>query len=175
MIQIWYNPTTDPVSPEKVVQVLQKILPKDFRVDIFKQIEHMDFRSPKEQSIQKKKVLRTTIPSSIFYYVNRLAAHLEWEDELHKFNQVLAKLTELRSDFVYGLLLKEIALTMDEKYEGHIKDTPYVFVLRTSDNQIEQRITDDIPFPCDKSLFRSIEDLEQAIEILAKPVPKHGK
>lgn len=105
-----------------------------------------------------------TIPEDFDYYVLKLAKKLKISpDDMTTILNILCSYTPVTA---FSMLLKQIALEMDTKYGGHIKDSKELFAVDLASGNVvsvpQLRGTD-----CKNiSLFRTPEDAAKAIKIL---------
>lgn len=99
-----------------------------------------------------------TLENVITSLAIKLGASIESTTDL------LEDLSKVNPAVVFSLLLKELAITLDKKYEGHITECSNLYFIRTSDGCIENlwgRYNSDTI-----SLFRNYNDAKLAINIL---------
>lgn len=103
-------------------------------------------------------------PMDWFYYVNHLADRMEVNVEDLYTN--LSYLSNYHPMAFINIILREIALVMDHKYEGNIKDCQYVYFISSFTGEIRKVQTSNIKSFKGFAAFRSIEDATKAVIIL---------
>ena len=102
----------------------------------------------------------------IDYYIEHLAKRIKW----NKGNVIkyLSNLSTIQPDIVYRVLLKEIAITLDEKYDNNIRKEDTIYSIGTFNNEI-------IPIKMDENTkkhlkliaaFRTVDDAQAALHIM---------
>lgn len=104
------------------------------------------------------------VSNDIAYYVTKLAKKLNVTDNTCKY--MLDVIQAYSPSTVFSLLAKQIALELDDKYPGHIRESKYLYCIELTRGRI-------IPVSINKgdslknfTLFRSPEDAVLAINIL---------
>lgn len=103
-------------------------------------------------------------PMDWFYYANHLADRMGVNVEDLCTN--LSYLSNYHPMAFINVILREIALVMDHKYEGNIKDCQYVYIISSFTGAIRKVQTSDIKSFKGFAAFRSIEDATKAVIIL---------
>lgn len=96
--------------------------------------------------------------------IDNLAAKLKWKPE--KLLVVLDKLKEVNIAITFSLVLKQIAIDLDKKYEDHILKSPKLYCISLFDGTICEITTTKHGKYSNIALFRSKEDAKLAIEAL---------
>lgn len=108
-------------------------------------------------------------PMDWFYYANHLADRMEVIVEDLCTN--LSYLSNYYPMAFINIILREIALVMDHKYEGNIKDCQYVYIISSFTGEICKVQTSTIKSFKGFAAFRSMEDAKIACRIV-KPMLK---
>ena len=103
-------------------------------------------------------------PMDWFYYANHLADRMGVNAE--DLCSELSYLSNYHPMTFINVILREIALVMDHKYEGNIKDCPYVYIISSFTGEIRKAQTSDIKSFKGFAAFRSKKDATKAIIIL---------
>ena len=101
--------------------------------------------------------------------IDNLAAKLKWKPE--KLLGVLDKLKEVNIAITFSLVLKQIAIDLDKKYEDHILKSPKLYCISLFDGTICEITPTKHGNYSNIALFRSEEEAQSAIEAL-KPFYK---
>lgn len=96
--------------------------------------------------------------------IDNLAAKLKWKPE--KLLGVLDKLKEINIAITFSLVLKQIAIDLDKKYEDHILKSPKLYCISLFDGTICEITPIKHGKYSNIALFRSEEDAKLAIEAL---------
>lgn len=97
------------------------------------------------------------------FYIQRIASRFKLEEE--EVINLLSKTQELYPVVPFSIVLREIALYLDEKYEGHISDCPEVFIISTLNGRIEKVPTAKIKSFRNFAAFRTLEDARFACKV----------
>ena len=101
--------------------------------------------------------------------IDKLAAKLNWKPE--KLLNILDKLKEVNVAVTFSLILKQIAIELDKKYEDHIMNSPELYCISVFDGTVCKISPSATGNYANMALFRSEEDAKIAIEAL-KPIYK---
>ena len=99
-----------------------------------------------------------------FYYANHLADRMGVNAE--DLCSELSYLSNYHPMTFINVILREIALVMDHKYEGNIKDCQYVYIISSFTGEIRKVQTSDIKSFKGFAAFRCMKDATKAIIIL---------
>ena len=100
----------------------------------------------------------------IVYYIERLAEKKGWNPR--RMAKYLDDLTTISPSAVFSILLKEVAIELDKKYEDHISDCKEVFVVSLMDGRIHKVPRAHIKNFRNFAAFRTEEDARSACKIL---------
>lgn len=104
------------------------------------------------------------------YYIFNLADKKGWEPR--KMAKYIENLTKFNPAAAASILLKEIAIGLDDDYEGYIEDSKEIWTISMLNGKIEQvdksKVKNYRNFPA----FRSKEDAKIAHEVLSKRLRK---
>lgn len=109
------------------------------------------------------------VPTDITFYVKRLAQRIKWkEDNLVRY---LNNLNTIYPVAIVSIILREIALYLDEKYPDHINNSNEIWYISAINGEIE-RIHDVTKVKNFRNFaaFRSLEDAKIAKEIMRVPL-----
>ncbi len=108
--------------------------------------------------------------------INNLAKRLGWKVE--KVCNYLNTLTRIYPAAAFSIILREIAIEIDKKYEDHIENSPEIYVISLLDGRIAKANKAHIKNYRNFAAFRSISDAKIAYEVvkeLLKDLFKSGK
>ena len=104
------------------------------------------------------------------YYIFNLADKKGWEPR--KMANYIENLTKFNPAAAASILLKEIAIDLDDDYEGYIENSKEIWTISMLNGKIEQvdksKVKNYRNFPA----FRSKEDAKIAHEVLSKRLRK---
>lgn len=121
---------------------------------------------------------------SVDYYLQHLAKRIGWNyDNLLKYLENLAKINPTS---VFQILLREVAIVLDEKYPDHIEKSKEIWVISNVNGKITKASDEarkNIPNFRNFAAFRTLDDAIAARHILKVPMknlfskskPKSGK
>lgn len=98
------------------------------------------------------------------YFVNKIATKMGWN--VNKANNILCEVYKLYPAAVFSIILREVAVELDHKYEDHIQNSPEIFVVSTLDGRISKVNKAHIKNYRNFAAFRTIEDAKTACKIL---------
>lgn len=111
----------------------------------------------------------SSIPMEIAYYVEKIAKRLGWK--VDKAFNYLNNVDAIMPAAAFSMILREIAVELDKKYEDHIENSPEIYVISSFDGRITKANKAHIKNYRNFAAFRSIEDARVAYRIV-KPVLK---
>ena len=97
-------------------------------------------------------------------YAKRITDKLKLNSSIGNF--FLASLTTVNPGVVFSLLLKEIAIEIDNRYEGHISKSPEIYCVSVLNGKIKKINKNNIHTYKHFAAFRTKEDALEAIRIL---------
>ena len=100
---------------------------------------------------------------NLYYYVEKLAERFGWKPE--KMSNYLDTIDDVYPAAAFSMILREIAIELDEKYEGHIKESPEIYVISMFDGRIIKANKAHIKNYRNFAAFRSIEDAKFACRV----------
>lgn len=106
----------------------------------------------------------TTHPAHIGYYVSNVLARLGWTES--KDLKYIQDLDNIYPNTLFSILLREIAIELDKKYNDHIENSPEIFVVSTLDGRISRANKAHIKNYRNFAAFRSVADAKFACRIL---------
>lgn len=109
------------------------------------------------------------IPMDMEFCVERIAARLGWKPE--KVYYYLNNVDSILPSAAFSMVLREIAIELDKKYEDHIENSPEIYVISLLDGKITKANKAHIKNYRNFAAFRTINDAKIACRIM-KPVLK---
>lgn len=113
---------------------------------------------------------------NLHYYVEKLAKKLNWKVE--KVYNYLNTIDSVYPAAAFSMILREVAIELDKKYEDHIEKSPEIYVISMFDGKITKANKAHIKNYRNFAAFRSIEDAKTACSIvreILKELFKSGK
>ncbi len=112
----------------------------------------------------------------LHYYVEKLAKKLNWKVE--KVYNYLNTIDSVYPAAAFCMILREVAIELDKKYEDHIEKSPKIYVISLLDGRITEVNKAHIKNYRNFAAFRSVEDAKTACSIvreILKELFKSGK
>lgn len=110
------------------------------------------------------------------FYVQKIADRLGWKIE--KVYNYLNSVDTILPAVAFSMVLREVAIELDKKYEDHIEKSPEIYVISMLDGRITKANKAHIKNYRNFSAFRTIEDAKVACRItrdILKEMFKSGK
>lgn len=101
---------------------------------------------------------------SLHYYVEKLAKKLNWKVE--KMYSYLNTIDSVYPAAAFSIVLREVAIELDKKYEDHIEKSPEIYVVSMLDGRITKANKAHIKNYRNFAAFRSVEDAKTACSIV---------
>lgn len=124
----------------------------------------------------EKPVTETEVPMELEYYIQKIAEKHGWKIE--KTYNYLNSVDTILPAAAFSMVLREIAIELDKKYEGHIEESPEIYVISMLDGRITKANKAHIKNYRNFAAFRSISDAKIACRItkgILKEMFKSGK
>ena len=124
----------------------------------------------------KSVVKKTEVPMELEYYIQKIADKLGWKVE--KVYNYLNSVDTILPAAALSVVLREIAIELDKKYEDHIENSPEIYVISLLDGRITKVNKAYIKNYRNFAAFRTIGDAKIACNIvkgLLKELFKSGK
>ena len=109
------------------------------------------------------------IPMDMNFYIEKIATRLGWKPE--KVYNYLNNVDSILPAAAFSMVLREIAVELDKKYEDHIENSPEIYVISMLDGRITKANKAYIKNYRNFAAFRTIEDAKIACRIV-KPILK---
>lgn len=123
-----------------------------------------------------KSVVETEVPMELEYYIQKIADKLGWKVE--KVYNYLNSVDAILPAAAFSMVLREIAIELDKKYEDHIEKSPEIYAISMLDGRITKVNKAYIKNYRNFAAFRTIEDAKIACKItrdILKEMFKSGK
>nr|DAX68135.1 MAG TPA: hypothetical protein [Crassvirales sp.] len=123
-----------------------------------------------------KSVVETKVPMELEYYIQKIADKLGWKVE--KVYNYLNSVDAILPAAAFSMVLREIAIELDKKYEDHIEKSPEIYVISMLDGRITKANKAHIKNYRNFAAFRSVSDAKIACSIVRdvlKEMLKSGK
>lgn len=123
-----------------------------------------------------KSVVKTEVPMELEYYIQKIADKLGWKIE--KVYNYLNSVDAILPAAAFSMVLREIAIELDKKYEDHIENSPEIYVISMLDGRIVKANKAHIKNYRNFAAFRSVSDAKIACRItrdILKELFKSGK
>ena len=123
-----------------------------------------------------KSVVETEVPMELEYYIQKIAEKLGWKVE--KVYNYLNSVDTILPAAAFSMVLREIAIELDKKYEDHIEKSPEIYVISMLDGRITKANKAHIKNYRNFAAFRSVSDAKIACSIvrdILKEMFKNGK
>nr|DAQ12975.1 MAG TPA: hypothetical protein [Crassvirales sp.] len=116
-----------------------------------------------------KEVENEEIPTEPYFYIKHLADRIHWNVE--NLRKYLSNLYTIYPAAVFSIMLREVAIVLDEKYDNHIKNSKEIYVISCLSGEITKvkdlnRIKNFKNF----AAFRTLDDALAAKRILEEPM-----
>ena len=111
----------------------------------------------------KKPVDEAEVPMELEYYIQKIAERLGWKIE--KVYNYLNSVDAILPAAAFSMVLREIAIELDKKYEDHIEKSPEIYVISMLDGRITKANKAHIKNYRNFAAFRTIEDAKIACTI----------
>lgn len=124
----------------------------------------------------KSAVVESEVPMELEYYIQKIAERLGWKIE--KACNYLNSADTVLPAAAFSMVLREVAIELDKKYEDHIEKSPEIYVISMLDGRITKANKAHIRNYRNFAAFRTIEDAKIACRItrdILKEMFKSGK
>lgn len=141
-----------------------------------------DYINPEAAKIieeNKNRIIATmdnAVPMSLGYYVDSLAKKKGWKHE--KMSSFLSTLANINLGAAFQVLLREVAIEIDKKYEDHIEKSEEIYCVSLTNGHIFQADKKFIKNYRNFSAFRTMAGAQLACKItrgLLKDMFKSGR
>lgn len=112
----------------------------------------------------KSVVKKTEVPMELEYYIQKIADKLDWKIE--KVYNYLNNVDTILPAAALSMVLREVAIELDKKYEDHIDKSPEIYVISLLDGRITKANKAHIKNYRNFAAFRSVSDAKIACSIV---------
>lgn len=151
------------------VVVTKAAIPKLLKAGIISKSIGNTVKEAEEHEMEERKL-------SLKYYIEKLAERLDWKVE--KVYNYLNTIDSVYPAAAFSMVLREVAIELDKKYEDHIEKSPEIYVISMLDGRITKANKAHIKNYRNFAAFRSVEDAKTACSIvreILKRLFKSGK
>lgn len=120
--------------------------------------------------------MEEAVPTDLGYYVNSLAQKKGWKPE--KMSGFLDSLAEINLGAAFQVIIREIAVELDKKYEDHIENSEEIYCVSSTNGHIFKADKKFIKNFRNFAAFRTVDDAKLACKItrgLLKDMFKSGR
>lgn len=107
---------------------------------------------------------KSEVPMNMDFYIERIAVRLGWKPE--KVYNYLNSVDSILPVAAFSMVLREIAVELDKKYEDHIENSPEIYVISLLDGRITKANKAHIKNYRNFAAFRSVSDAKIACSIV---------
>jgi hypothetical protein len=116
-----------------------------------------------------KEVENEEIPTEPYFYIKHLADRIHWNVE--NLRKYLSNLYTIYPAAVFSIMLREVAIVLDEKYDNHIENSKEIYVISSLNGEISKvKDLNKIKNFKNFAAFRTLEDAITAKKILEEPM-----
>lgn len=141
-------------------------VPVELSEEMVKKIDTFFAGLAKELGVDIDEPNKVEAPDCLDYYIVNLAKRLNWHP--NKMLGFLNKMADISPVLPFSLMLKEIAVELDKKYDSHIKNSKEIWVVSVLDGSIGRVNKEEITTYNNFAAFRTKEDAKFALKVLAK-------
>lgn len=106
---------------------------------------------------------KSATPLEIDYYINSLAEKKGWKPE--KMAGFLSNLAEINLGAAFSVILREVAIELDKKYEDHIEKSEEIYCVSLTNGHIFKADKRFIKNYRNFAAFRTVDDAKLACKI----------
>ena len=110
------------------------------------------------------------VPTDMNFYIEKIAARLGWKSE--KVYNYLNSVDSILPAAALSIVLREIAIELDKKYEDHIENSSEIYVISLLDGRITKANKAHIKNYRNFAAFRSVSDAKIACSIVKNILKK---
>lgn len=157
-----------PLGKEFIVQeiiVNEKTLPELIKAGVLTPMKEC----PHKAGCLCRHCTKGEVPMDMNFYIEKIAVRLGWKPE--KVYNYLNSVDSILPAAAFSMVLREIAIELDKKYEDHIENSPEIYVISILDGRITKANKAHIKNYRNFAAFRTIEDAKIACRIV-KPILK---
>ena len=118
----------------------------------------------KESLSEKKKDIDGITKDDLAFYINKVAQRFGWKPA--KACNYLNTIDSYYPAAAFTIVLREIAIELDKKYEDHISNSPEIYSISLTDGRITRLYKNSIRSYKNFAAFRTIDDAKFACKVL---------
>lgn len=168
-IKMYLKETNEPISFGDVI-VLEDNFTHNFFGNVTMKTEvtltKENYQSLEENGIIYIENLEVDLDDVRKIVLKRMATRYKWEEG--RLVRILKAIDEVHPAASMQMILKEVAMLLDEKYPGHISNTNELYVISLADGEIHPIKRENVKSFRNIAVFRTVEDAEYARQILDK-------
>lgn len=103
-------------------------------------------------------------PKDLQHYIKNISTRLGWK--YYEVESCLTMLNAINPAALFSIMLREIAVELDKKYEDHISNSPEIYIVSLLDGRITKTNKATIKNYKNFAAFRTIEDAKWACGLL---------
>lgn len=153
------HPILGKCTTTESILITKTVIPELIKKGILSTAKESDYDTDRVFSATKD-----TSKMNIHYYINKIAEKLGWKIE--KVCNYLNTIDSICPNAAFSILLREIAIELDKKYEDHIEKSPEIYVISMFDGRITKANKAHIKNYRNFAAFRSVEDAKFACSIV---------
>lgn len=118
---------------------------------------------------------KSEVPVDFYYYFKKVTERLKLNENE---SGILVNISHVYPASLFSMILKEIAIELDKKYDNHIENSPEIYVISLMDGKISKVNKAHIKNCRNFAAFRTLEDARVACKItrdMLKVMFKNGK
>lgn len=127
-----------------------------------------DNKCNEEQTCQVKTNVEEEFKPGINFFIEMIAIKKGWEPKAVA--EWLSDISNINEQAAFSIVLKEVAIWLDHKYEDHIENSDEVFVISCIDGRIHKLCKKYIKNYRNFAAFRTLEDAKFACKIMKAPL-----
>lgn len=169
------NECSHPIFGESVSVSYIKVTKRNISDLIKAGVIKVEGSSDNTVSSNKSEKGKSEVPMELEYYVQKVIKRLQPEGDTCK---ILGDISLVYTASLFSMILKEIAIELDKKYNDHIKSSPEIYVISLMDGKISKVNKAHIKSYRNFAAFRTLEDARTACKItrsMLKAMFKNGK
>lgn len=112
---------------------------------------------------------KNKVPTYVSYYMQKLAD--KFKISFKEVNVLLGSIDKVYPAASFSMIMREIAVEMDKKYEDHIENSPEIYVVSSMNGTIAKANKAHIKNYKNFAAFRTLEDARTACRIM-RPILK---
>ena len=112
-------------------------------------------------------------PKDLQYYIKNISTRLGWK--YYEVENTLTMLNAINPAALFSIMLREIAVELDKKYEDRISNSPEIYIVSLLDGRITKANKAVIKNYKNFAAFRTIEDAKWACSLLRHSLKKMFK